>query len=77
MIRTSAGTDAVNVEQDRIMLNTSYGNLPITLCVMPTRRIAALELPVTRVEFDYTGWDQNAREDQQQWLDLHLRRGGG
>lgn len=77
MIRTSAGEDAVCAGEGTLVLKTSYGNLPISLTAMPPRRIAALKLPVTRVEFDYTGWDKDAQENQQQWLDLHLRRGGG
>jgi len=77
MIRTSAGADAVDVEKDRILLTTAYGQLSISLTVMPSRRIASLELPVTRVEYDYSGWKQNDQLVQQQWLDLHLRRGGG
>ena len=77
MIRTSAGEDAVSNEQDKILLQTPYGNLPISLTAMPPRRIAALELPVTRVEFNYSGWDEEAQKVQKQWLDLHLRRGGG
>lgn len=77
MIRTSAGEDAVVIEQDRILLKTPHGNLPISLTIMPPRRIAALELPVTRVEYDYSEWESDKQIIQQNWLDLHLRRGGG
>lgn len=77
MLITSAGKGAITVLQDHIVLKTDHGDLPITLEPLPPRIIAALELPVTRVEFNYSGWDSGKQQIQQQWLDLHLRRGGG
>lgn len=51
--------------------------LTITLSLETTRRIGAIELPATRVEFAFQDYDQTRIDEFIADFDLHFRRGGG
>ena len=66
------------LRQDRqVRVVLGRGSLVITLGSEQTRRIAALRLPYTVVEFAFEGVEQIEREDFMQRFDLCFRRGGG
>ena len=61
----------------RVRLQLLQGEVVIELQPMPARRIAALEIPVTRVVLDLSGLPPAARGGFLERFDLHYRRGGG
>lgn len=59
----------------RIVVEDSDRRLEITLSEEKERRIALVVLPVTRVRFAFTGYDDP--EQAMLHLDRHFQRGGG
>ena len=64
-------------ETDRVRVDLERGSLVITLGSEQTRRIAALVLPCTVVDFAFEGVEEAERESFMQRFDLCFRRGGG
>ena len=64
-------------EAGRVCVDLEGGSLVITLGSEQTRRIAALRLPSTVVEFAFEGVEEIERESFMQRFDLCFRRGGG
>lgn len=77
MLIASLGADSVTRTANQLTVKTERGEVGFLLTPLPPRKIALLELPVTRVEFIYSGWTAENLEHQKKWFDLHLRRGGG
>ena len=65
------------VESNRVSVDLERGSLVITLGSEQTRRIAALRLPCTVVDFAFEGVEEIEREHFMQRFDLCFRRGGG
>ena len=64
-------------EAGRVSVNLERGSLVISLGSEQTRRIAALCLPYTVVDFAFEGVGAIERERFMQRFDLSFRRGGG
>jgi len=72
-----AGSDGWRREGNLVVLAHPRGEIRIRLQPREPRRLASLEVPVTRVEFDLSSLDAQARQHFMQRFDLHYRRGGG
>lgn len=64
-------------ETGRVRVELEGGSLVITLGGEHIRRIAALRLPYTVVDFAFEGVEEVERERFMQRFDLCFRRGGG
>jgi hypothetical protein len=60
-----------------ITLNHPAGRIEILLGATRERRLGAFRLPVTPVEFRFSGLDSQQRERFLTRFDLHYQRGGG
>ena len=60
-----------------IAISHPQGSVRILLHETGARKIASIELPVTRVEFEFRGLDGQARADFMARFDLCFHRGGG
>lgn len=65
------------VDGRRYTIEYPQGEVRITLGETGERRIAALVLPVTLVEFRFTGLDVDARSRFMARFDRYFQRGGG
>ena len=62
---------------DTVWIKTPAGELQIRLSPQGERRIAALRLPVTVIEFRFPGWTQRQVDDFLARFDRYFQRGGG
>ena len=62
---------------DTVWIETPAGELQIRLSPQGERRIAALRLPVTVIEFSFPGWTQDRVNEFLARFDRYFRRGGG
>lgn len=60
-----------------ISIDHPGGNVRIRLQEMPDRRIAAIRIPKTSVEFRFSGLSDVERLQFMHRFDLHFQRGGG
>ena len=64
-------------EDGQLRLTLPVGEIRIRLVPLPPRRLASLELPVTRVEFDLSELNEEAAKAFMKRFELHYHRGGG
>ncbi len=64
-------------EKGRVRLQMREGEVSMRLEPLPDRRLAALSIPVTRIEIDLSALPGAARKPFLARFDLHYRRGGG
>jgi len=72
-----AGGSPWGHEKGRVRLQMPDGEVSMRLQPLPDRRLAALAIPVIRVEIDLSALPVPARETFLARFDLHYRRGGG
>ncbi len=65
------------VEDRTVTLEHPGGLIEIRLHATGERRLGAIRLPVTPVEFRFSGISQRQREQFLARFDLHYQRGGG
>lgn len=63
--------------QTRYRVTVDGGTVEILLQPAPSRRIAALSLPVLKVSFRFLGLDAHQRASFLDYFDHYTRRGGG
>ena len=60
-----------------VIIRHPAGRIRLSLQESPNRRIGALELPVLRVDFLFSGLDTAERGEFMRHFDLSFHRGGG
>ena len=65
------------LDDQTISIDHPGGNVQIRLQEMPDRRIGAIQIPKTSVEFHFPGLDEDERNHFMHRFDLHFQRGGG
>lgn len=74
---SAVASRAYRVEGRCYIIKYPPGRVMITLGETGERRIAALALPVTRVEFLFEGLDSEVRSRFMERFDRYFQRGGG
>ena len=64
-------------DEKTISIDHPGGNVQIRLQEMPDRRIGAIQIPKTSVEFRFFGLNEDERSYFMHRFDLHFQRGGG
>jgi len=67
----------VHAEGEELVLAVAGGQVRLSLCERPARRIALLSLPVLAVRFAFVGLDAEEREGFLARFDRYTMRGGG
>ena len=65
------------LDEEIISIVHPGGSVQICLQEMPDRRICAIQIPRTTVEFRFSGLSGNERAQFIHRFDLHFQRGGG
>jgi hypothetical protein len=65
------------LDDKTISIDHPGGDVQIHLQEMPDRRIGAIKIPKTSVEFRFSGLSQDERAQFIHRFDLHFQRGGG
>ena len=65
------------IEGDTVTLGQSHRSLIIRLSAESERRIALLTVPVTRVEFEFDGFDKHEIAAFMERFDRAFQKGGG
>ncbi len=68
---------AYEILADHIIVTDSLGTLEIRLSPEHGRKLGALTLPVTNVQFTFKGYSSSEVTSFMQRFDLYFRRGGG
>jgi hypothetical protein len=68
---------AWSLSEDRISFREKHGEVQIRISLESRRRLGALELPVTVLEFSFEGLEDEEIDEFMRRFDLSFHRGGG
>ena len=77
LLPRAVGNAPISRQNGRVIVDANEGRVAIFLAAETLRKLAMLELPVTEITLEFTGFTDAAREAFLARFDLAFQKGGG
>lgn len=76
-LSTALGHKDFQIQGDQVVVNDGGKKLVIDLVYEGDRKLGSLDLPMTQVNYEFTGYSDDEVKDLMAHLSEHMQRGGG